>query len=86
MSYLLVIGFVLGVRHAFDADHLAAVTTLILGRPTRRDSVRIGVAWGIGHALMLVVATTIVLLGSGGIDPRYATLFESLAGVMLFER
>ncbi len=83
MSYFLVIGFVLGIRHAFDADHLAAVTTLILGRPTRRDSIRIGVAWGVGHALMLLAATTIVLLGSGGIDPRYATVFESLAGVML---
>lgn len=83
MTYLLAIGFVLGIRHAFDADHLAAVTTLILGRPTRREAMRIGLAWGVGHALMLLVATAVVLLGSGGIDPRYATLFESLAGAML---
>lgn len=83
MSYFLVIGFVLGIRHAFDADHIAAVTTLILGRPTRRDSVRIGLAWGLGHALMLLVAGVIVMLGGGVVDARYATLFESLAGVML---
>jgi cytochrome c biogenesis protein CcdA len=83
MSYFLIIGFTLGIRHAFDADHLAAVTTLILGRPSRRDSVRIGVAWGAGHALMLLAATCVVLLGGAEINARYAALFESLAGVML---
>lgn len=83
MGYFLIIGFVLGVRHAFDADHLAAVTTLILGRPTRRDSVRIGLAWGVGHAVMLLAASVLVLLGGGVVDPSYATLFESLAGGML---
>jgi ABC-type nickel/cobalt efflux system permease component RcnA len=83
MSYFLLVGFVLGIRHAFDADHLAAVTTLILGRPTRRESIRIGMAWGFGHALMLLVASSLVLIGGAGIDASYATLFESLAGVML---
>lgn len=83
MGYFLIIGFVLGLRHAFDADHLAAVMTLILGRPTRRESVRIGIAWGTGHALMLLVASAIVLFGGQGIDPRYATVFESAAGAML---
>jgi len=83
MSYFLVIGFVLGLRHAFDADHIAAVMTLILGRPSRRESVRIGVAWGAGHALMLLIASAIVLLGGQHIDARFATLFESLAGAML---
>lgn len=83
MSYILVIGFVLGIRHAFDPDHLAAATTLILGRPTRRDSLRIGVAWGVGHALMLLAATAIALVGSSGVDPRYASLFEFFAGAML---
>ncbi|HSG63588.1 MAG TPA: urease accessory protein [Gammaproteobacteria bacterium] len=83
MVYFLVIGFVLGVRHAFDADHIAAVTTLILGRPAPRDSIRIGLAWGLGHALMLLVASVIVMLDGGIIDTRYATLFESLAGAML---
>jgi len=83
MSYFLLVGFVLGIRHAFDADHLAAVTTLILGRPTRRESIRIGMAWGFGHALMLLAAGAVVLVGGAGIDTSYATLFESLAGVML---
>lgn len=83
MSYLLGIGFVLGIRHAFDADHLAAVTTLLLGQPTRRESMRIGIAWGLGHALMLLVASVIVLAGGYAIDARYAILFESLAGAML---
>jgi high-affinity nickel-transport protein len=50
------LGFANGVRHAFEPDHLAAVSTLVAGQRTARASVRYAAAWGAGHASMLLVA------------------------------
>jgi ABC-type nickel/cobalt efflux system permease component RcnA len=49
------IAFLLGLRHASDPDHLVAVTSLVAadGRGTR-DATRLGVWWGLGHAVMLI--------------------------------
>ncbi len=56
-TLLIVVGIavLLGLRHATDPDHLAAVTTLIaLGKErTRRVAARLGLAWGLGHATSL---------------------------------
>ena len=55
-TLILVIGvaILLGLRHATDPDHLAAVTTLIASSERRvRDAARLGLAWGAGHALTL---------------------------------
>jgi ABC-type nickel/cobalt efflux system permease component RcnA len=55
-TLVLVIGVavLLGLRHATDPDHLAAVTTLIASTERRaRDAARLGLAWGAGHALTL---------------------------------
>jgi ABC-type nickel/cobalt efflux system permease component RcnA len=48
------VAILLGLRHATDPDHLAAVTTLIASTEKRaRDAAKLGLAWGAGHALML---------------------------------
>jgi ABC-type nickel/cobalt efflux system permease component RcnA len=48
------VAILLGLRHATDPDHLAAVTTLIASTERRaRDAARLGLAWGVGHALTL---------------------------------
>src|SRR6266508_829467 len=56
-TLLIVIGLavVLGLRHATDPDHLAAVTTLIASgkERTKRAAARLGFAWGLGHAATL---------------------------------
>lgn len=62
---VLAIGGLLGLRHAFEPDHLAAVSTLAT-RPGARlwSAVRVGLAWGLGHtATVGVVALVIVVLG-----------------------
>jgi high-affinity nickel permease len=54
---VLLVALLLGVRHATDPDHLAAVSTLIASEPesgTRRAR-KLGLAWGLGHALTLAV-------------------------------
>ena len=52
---LVVVAILLGLRHATDPDHLAAVSTLISsGRErTRQAAARLGLAWGMGHATTL---------------------------------
>jgi ABC-type nickel/cobalt efflux system permease component RcnA len=51
---VIAVAVLLGLRHATDPDHLAAVTTLIASTEQRaRDAAKLGLAWGIGHALTL---------------------------------
>ena len=44
-------GFVLGLRHALDVDHLAAVSTIVSRQRSVWRSSLLGVAWGVGHTL-----------------------------------
>src|SRR2546428_10488686 len=55
LGLVVVVAIVLGLRHASDPDHLAAVTTLIASGPERgkRAAARLGSAWGLGHAVSL---------------------------------
>ena len=58
---ILSLGFVLGLRHAFDADHLAAVSTVLAERPSLRASSAVGLFWGLGHTLVLLLVGMVVL-------------------------
>lgn len=58
------IGFFLGMTHATDPDHVIAVTTFVHREGNLRRSALIGLAWGIGHTLtILVVGSAIIVLG-----------------------
>ena len=83
MTSVLFLGLLFGLRHAFDADHLAAVATLSVRAPTRAQVVRIGLAWGLGHGVTLFAAGTLVLLAGVGISERLALVLEAVVGVML---
>jgi ABC-type nickel/cobalt efflux system permease component RcnA len=51
---VIAVAVLLGLRHATDPDHLAAVTTLIASTEQRaRDAAKLGLAWGVGHAFTL---------------------------------
>ena len=67
LAIVLLVALLLGLRHASDPDHLAAVSTLIATEPedgTRRAG-RLGLAWGAGHALTLAAfGLPVVLLGA----------------------
>lgn len=54
---VLVVAAMLGLRHATDPDHIAAVTTLVAGERERaaRRAAELGVFWGLGHALTLIL-------------------------------
>lgn len=84
---VLFFGFLLGMRHATDADHLAAVATLVASTGKRRTSyvhtVLQGVSWGIGHTLTLMVFGGIVLALGQAIPPRVEQALELCVGLML---
>lgn len=59
----LTLGFVLGMRHATDADHIAAIGTIVAGGRSTRRAALVGAAWGVGHsASVLLVGGALVLL------------------------
>jgi nitrile hydratase accessory protein len=56
------LGTLLGMRHALEPDHLAALSTLLTGERNIRKAAWLGVYWGIGHTLTLLVAGTILVV------------------------
>ncbi len=75
------VGFLLGLRHAFDADHLAAVSTVLAERPSLRASSAVGFWWGIGHTATLLAVGGVVLAMGLHLPSRFETIAE--AGVAL---
>jgi high-affinity nickel permease len=79
------IAMLLGLRHATDPDHLAAVTTLIAsGRErTKRAAARLGVAWGLGHAASLFAFGLPIVLFKAYLPDGVQRGAETAVGVMI---
>lgn len=80
---ILVLGLLLGISHAFDADHLVAVTTIVSQYRNPLRAVWIGVSWGLGHTTTLFLTGGILLLLNVHIPERLALFFEFMVGIML---
>jgi ABC-type nickel/cobalt efflux system permease component RcnA len=76
-------GFLLGLKHATEADHLAAVSTIVTERRKLFSSAVVGALWGVGHTIALVAAGVFVLLLDFQISDRTAQLLEACVGIML---
>ncbi len=77
------VGVLLGMRHALEPDHLAAVTALATERRSRKDSLALGAWWGLGHALtLLVVGGSLTLLGAQ-MPERLELAFEALVAAVI---
>ena len=79
---VLVIGLGLGLRHALDADHLAAVSTIVSERKNRLSSLLIGGLWGVGHTASLLLAGAAVILMRFDIG-KYEKPLEFCVALML---
>lgn len=77
------LGFLLGLQHAADPDHLAAVATMITRAKRLGEASRLGVWWGLGHTTTLWLVGLAVLIFQLAISPRLALSFELLVGIML---
>lgn len=76
-------GFLLGLKHATEADHLAAVGTIVSERKSLWSSALIGGIWGLGHTISLFLAGIFVILLNFEISERTAQILEFCVGIML---
>ncbi len=76
-------GFLLGLKHATEADHLAAVSTIVTERRSLFSSAIVGGLWGLGHTISLFVAGIFVLLLNFEISEQTERMLEFGVGVML---
>ena len=79
----LLLGLLLGIKHATEADHVVALASLATRSPSRRDIVRMGATWGLGHALTLFAVGIVVLALGTAMPPRLALALECVVGVVL---
>lgn len=77
------LGFLLGVRHAFEADHLAAVTSLASRSRRRAHTMRVAAAWGLGHAAALTATGTVMVALGAAWPASLGRTLEALAGAVL---
>lgn len=80
---VLSLGFVLGLRHALDSDHIAAVSTVLAERPSWRASGLVGLSWGVGHTAILLLVGAVVLVLRVPIPQPLALAAEAIVGLML---
>ena len=83
---VMVLGFLLGMRHATDPDHVVAVTTIVSQQKSLGRAARTGVLWGVGHTatILLVGGASIVLkVQLSAIPARVGLSLEFAVAVML---
>ena len=83
MSGILFLGFLLGMRHALEADHVAAVAALASRAKTLRQAVPLGVMWGLGHTLTLLAFGAVIVVLNSSIPQQLGQFLEALVGLML---
>ena len=77
------LGFFLGMRHATDPDHVVAVTTIVSREKGARRAAGIGLLWGFGHTVTILIVGGAILLFDLVIPPRLGLTMELSVAVML---
>lgn len=80
---LLFLGFVLGMRHATDADHVVAVTTIVADRSSLWSASAVGALWGIGHTVTILLVGGAIVAFRLTIPPRLGLAMEFSVALML---
>ncbi len=83
LSSILFLGFFIGMQHAFEADHLAAVSVLVSRRRSLGEMTRHGAIWGLGHTLALLVLSGIVMFAPWPRPEATGPVLELVVGLML---
>jgi len=77
------VGFLLGIRHATDPDHVIAVTTIVSRQRSIRHAGLIGILWGLGHTITILFVGAAIILFNLVIPPRIGLTMELAVGLML---
>ena len=77
------LGTLLGVRHALEPDHLAAVSTLLTGGRSSSRAAWLGTCWGIGHSITLLIAGAVLIVLRGSMPAVASEVFESCVVLLL---
>lgn len=80
---ILTLGFLLGLRHATDADHVVAVTTIVSRQRSLRSAALVGITWGIGHTLMILFVGIAIIVFHVVIPEKTQQLFEFIVALLL---
>lgn len=83
VASVVAIGFLLGMRHATDADHVAAVATIVSRERSVKAAGWVGALWGVGHTLTIVVVGVPIILFNWAMSPRLGLALEFMVGLML---
>ena len=80
---LVLLGFLLGIRHATDADHVVAVTTIVSRQRSFWRASGVGALWGVGHTMTILAVGGAIILLHLTIPPRLGLAMEFAVAIML---
>jgi ABC-type nickel/cobalt efflux system permease component RcnA len=83
MFGILGLGFLLGMQHALEADHIAAVSSIAARRTDVGDIIKHGLTWGLGHTLTLFAFAGAAILLGHAIPEHLSRPIETAVGIML---
>jgi high-affinity nickel-transport protein len=83
LAAILTLGFFLGMRHATDADHVVAISTIVARHPSLRQAALVGAAWGAGHTLTILCVGGAIVLFGWVVPVRVGLSMEFSVAVML---
>tara|TARA_A100001037_G_scaffold107891_2_gene98160 strand:+ start:3371 stop:4114 length:744 start_codon:yes stop_codon:yes gene_type:complete len=82
----ILLGFLLGLKHATDADHVIAISTVVKEYKNAFKGLWVGISWGLGHTAPLIILGFIILISKDSVMDFYegiAHYFELGVAVML---
>lgn len=82
-SFPLILTIYAGFTHAFEADHLLAVSNIVSQRNDMKSSIKDGIFWGLGHASTIFFIGILMILFKAAISEQYFHYFEAIVGLML---
>lgn len=80
---MLLLGFLLGVRHALEADHIAAVAALSARTSSLRGLLRLAAGWGTGHSLTVLAVGSVVIALGAALPEGSETTIDHFIGLLL---
>lgn len=77
------LALLLGIKHSFDADHLMAVSSLLMNSESRKHTVTMSISWSLGHMMTASILTVILFVFRETLLKNLLENMEILVGVML---